>query len=145
LSSSTRFRKERERKEGFKIEKGFVLNRQRAWQKFLAEILTQAGARRNLRDECVYIWKKGEDSLIIGTHVDDLFSLFNEKGKVIRDRVMKALKEKMQIDDKGEINYALDVFNGISKTAHLKSHKEVTLNHKRIRNERSEWKRSADT
>ena len=46
--------------------------------------------------------------VLIGTHVDDIFPLFNEKGRKIRDRILNGLKSKMEIDDKGEISFALD-------------------------------------
>lgn len=79
-----------------------------AWQKFLSRILVGAGGRRNLKDECVYIFREGKGICIIGTHVDDLFVLCNTEGKQIKDRVLRALREKMEVDDKGEIKYALD-------------------------------------
>ena len=79
-----------------------------AWQTFLADILVQEGGRRNLKDECIYIFHEGDGVCIIGTHVDDLFPLCNIHGEKIRDRIFKKLEEKMEIDDKGEIKYALD-------------------------------------
>ena len=79
-----------------------------AWQNYLSGIFEGEGGKRNLKDECVYTFKEGEGVCIIGTHVDDLFPLYNEEGKKIRDRVFRKLEEKMEIDNKGEIKYALD-------------------------------------
>ena len=79
-----------------------------AWQKFLSDILLSEGERKNLKDECVYIFNKEKAICIISTHVDDLFVLCNSEGKHIRDRIFKRLQTQMQIDNKGEISYALD-------------------------------------
>ena len=79
-----------------------------AWQKFLSEILVREGGKRNLKDECVYMFHEGEGTCMIGTHVDDLFPLYNIHGEKIRNRIFTKLAEKMEIDNKGEIKYALD-------------------------------------
>jgi hypothetical protein len=79
-----------------------------AWQKFLCQILLSVGGKRHPKDECVYIFKEGFGFLFLGTHVDDLFPLFNEEGKVIRDRIFNALKRNMELDNKGTISFALD-------------------------------------
>jgi len=47
--------------------------------------------------------------LLIGTHVDDIFPLCNPEGEKIRTRVLLALKSKVEVEDKGEIKYALDM------------------------------------
>ena len=57
----------------------------------------------------MYIFREGNAFLIIGTHVDDIFSLFNSKGRALRDKVMAALRSKMEIEDKGELSFALDI------------------------------------
>ena len=79
-----------------------------AWQTFLSKILVGEGGRRNLKDECVYIFNEGNAICIVGTHVDDLFPLCNTEGEKIRDRIFKKLQSKMEIDNRGEITYALD-------------------------------------
>src|SRR6185437_15115084 len=93
-----------------KLNKALYGTRQAAyaWQTFLADILTKMGGRRNLKDECVYIFREGDAWCIIGTHVDDLFPLCNSQGEKIRERILACLKDKMEIDNKGEIKYALD-------------------------------------
>ena len=62
----------------------------------------------HLNDNCVFIWREGGAWLIIGTHVDDIFPLFNPQGKTLRNRVLAALREKMEVDDKGTVSFALD-------------------------------------
>ena len=79
-----------------------------AWQKYLTQQLLEEGGRRNLKDECIFIFREGEGICIIGTHVDDIFPLYNKEGRKIRDRVFKKLEEKMEVENKGEIKYALD-------------------------------------
>jgi hypothetical protein len=79
-----------------------------AWQTFLRSILVGEGGRQNLKDECVYIFREGEAVCIIGTHVDDLFVLCNSEGEKIRERILSTLRQKMEVDDRGEIKYALD-------------------------------------
>ena len=58
-----------------------------AWQVYLSSILVGEGGRKNLKDECIYIFREGEGVCIIGTHVDDIFPLYNREGKKITDRV----------------------------------------------------------
>lgn len=45
---------------------------------------------------------------IIGTHVDDLLVLYNTQGKSTRERIFSVLSSRMEVDNKGEIKYALD-------------------------------------
>ena len=79
-----------------------------AWQKYLSGILVSLGGRRNLKDECIYVFQEGQGLCIIGTHVDDLFPLCNKAGIVIREKIMKELRSRVEMEDKGEITYALD-------------------------------------
>jgi hypothetical protein len=80
-----------------------------AWQNFLTDILKSAGGARHLKDECVYIFKnKTGGILFLATHVDDLFPLFNEEGRKIRDEILSKLRQKMEIDNKGTLSFALD-------------------------------------
>ena len=59
-----------------------------------------------MKDECVYIFRENEGICIIGTHVDDIFPLYNTQGEKIRDRIFKRLQSHVEIDNKGEISYA---------------------------------------
>ena len=87
----------------FKLSKALYGTKQaaHAWQKFLSGILVSEGGRRNLKDECIYIFSEGSAICIIGTHVDDLFPLCNKEGEKIRERIFARLQEKMEIDNKG--------------------------------------------
>jgi hypothetical protein len=80
-----------------------------AWQNFLSSILKSCGGKRHLKDECVYIFR-GERGgfVLLSTHVDDLFPLYNKEGEKIRDKILQRLKEKMEIDNKGTLSFALD-------------------------------------
>ena len=71
-----------------------------AWQKYLTQKLLEEGGRRNLKDECIFVFREGEGICIIGTHVDDIFPVYNTEGKKIRDRVFKKLEENMEVDNK---------------------------------------------
>ena len=57
----------------------------------------------------MYMWHEGGSFLFIGTHVDDLFVLYNQDGRKIRDRVLEKIKETMEVAEKGEISFALDM------------------------------------
>ena len=37
------------------------------------------------------------------------FFLFNSNGKALRDKVLRVLRSKMEIEDKGELSFALDI------------------------------------
>ena len=103
---------ERENTQGkvLKLKKALYGTKQaaHAWQKYLSGILVKMGGRSNLKDECVYVFREGEGVCIIGTHVDDLFPLCNKTGVVIREKILKELRSHVEIDDRGEIEYALD-------------------------------------
>jgi len=66
-------------------------------------------------NECGGVW----------THVE--FVLSDRKGEKIRDRVLKKLQEGMEIDNRGEISYALDMCietdseRGISQQQYIKN------------------------
>ena len=57
----------------------------------------------------VFIYLDGDAILFIGTHVDDIFRLYNPAGKTLRDKVLKALRDEMEVEDKGELSFALDM------------------------------------
>src|SRR5204862_3125424 len=80
-----------------------------AWQKHISALFLSLGARKNKKDKCVYMWHEGGSFLFIGTHVDDLFVLYNQDGRKIRDRVLEKIKETMEVAEKGEISFALDM------------------------------------
>jgi hypothetical protein len=54
------------------------------------------------------MFREGDSILLIGTHVDDLFLFFNTGGKIIKEKVFEHLSKKMEVDNKGKLNFALD-------------------------------------
>jgi hypothetical protein len=70
--------------------------------------LTDAGGKRHPKDECVYVFRDDLGGwLYVSTHVDDIFSLYNDKGRSLRDKVYKYLSEKVTVDDRGILSWAL--------------------------------------
>ena len=65
--------------------------------------------QKEKKDECVFMWKEGEAFLCISTYVDDLFVLYNGGGRAMRDKVNETLKQTMEVTEKGEIEFALDM------------------------------------
>ena len=45
--------------------------------------------------------------MYLSTHVDDLFPLFNELGKKLRDKVLDHLKQHVTVDTRGNLSWAL--------------------------------------
>ena len=56
----------------------------------------------------MFVFRHGDAFMYLCTYVDDLFPLFNRPGKIFRDQVLAALKQKMTIDNKGKISWAFD-------------------------------------
>jgi hypothetical protein len=46
--------------------------------------------------------------VVVGTHVDDIFPLFNPEGRSLRDKIFSTLQAKMQLEDRGSLSFALD-------------------------------------
>ena len=78
-----------------------------AWQKHLRTILSEVGARTIAADPACYMLREGKGWIIIPTHVDDIFPLFNREGRKLRDKVWEHLAQRLQIVDLGQIEWAL--------------------------------------
>lgn len=78
-----------------------------AWQRFLRKILTGLGGKQHPKDECVHVYREGEAWTYVCTHVDDIFTLCNDKGRNIRTKIYNAIGKEVIIEDKGEIGWAL--------------------------------------
>ena len=67
----------------------------------------QEGEVQHLKDKCVYMSETEKEHIV---HVypccDPVFPL-NPKGKRIRDKILAALLQQVEIDNKGIINWAL--------------------------------------
>jgi len=53
--------------------------------------------------------RQADAFLLIGTHVDDLFVLFNQAGKVLKDQLWQTLNKHLTIKDLGEANWTLQM------------------------------------
>ena len=45
----------------------------------------------------------------MGTHVDDLFPLYNVKGRILRDKMFEVLEKRVKVKNEGEIKWALKI------------------------------------
>ena len=81
----------------------------RAWQQHLAKLLTQKGCKPIVVDPATYVRREGEAFLMIGTHVDDLFVLFNQKGEKLKDQVWQFLNTELTIKSMGDAVWTSDV------------------------------------
>ena len=72
-------------------------------------------------DPATYVKRVGSGFVIIGTHVDDLFVVFNPAGKSIKEQLWKHLSSKLSIKSLGEASWTLqmliqrDAVNGVLK------------------------------
>jgi len=91
-----------------------------AWQQYLFSIFRECGGKRSLKDECVYMWREGDAVMFVCTHVDDIFPLFNPEGRMLRDKIINTLTQRMEIENRGEISFALDrVFSNSHSSKNL--------------------------
>ena len=82
----------------------------RAWQKFLKSILSVGGFVQLLKDEGVFIAHTSDGGwCALGTHVDDLFPLYNQKGRCLRDKVFESLEKQVVVKNEGDIKWALKI------------------------------------
>ena len=78
-----------------------------AWQKHLRTILAEVGARPIAADPACYMLREGKGWVIVPTHVDDIFPLFNQEGRRLRNKIWEHLSLRLQIVDQGPIEWAL--------------------------------------
>lgn len=103
-----------------------------AWKKFLSGILFDCGFTPLMKDEAVFMGH-GDDGgwCFIGTHVDDLFPLFNVAGRTLRDRVFAIVSSRVVVSNGGEVHWALktliqrDRANGILKISQAQFTREI--------------------
>ena len=82
----------------------------RAWQKLIKPILFEAGFTQLLKDEGAFVAHTASGGwCVIGTHVDDLFPLYNKEGRALRDRVFKALEKRVKVKNEGPVKWALKI------------------------------------
>jgi Reverse transcriptase (RNA-dependent DNA polymerase) len=66
-------------------------------------------------DRCVYVWRRGEDSVIVSLYVDDLF-LFTKSTSLLV-RLKQRLQREFEMTDLGEVKEALGVEISRNRTA----------------------------
>ena len=81
----------------------------RAWQQHLAKQLMRKGCNPLVVDPATYVRREGDAFLMIGTHVDDLFVLFNTKGERLKDEVWQYLNEVLTIKSMGDAVWTLQM------------------------------------
>ena len=82
----------------------------RAWQKLLKSILLEAGFSQLLKDEGAFVAHTEDGGwCVVGTHVDDLFPLYNVKGRILRDKMFEVLEKRVKVKNEGEIKWALKI------------------------------------
>ncbi len=101
-----------EKKEGeiLKLRKALYGTKQaaHAWQKFLKKNLLGLGANIHPKDDCVFIFRDERGGwMFLSTHVDDLFPLYNESGKHLRDKMYVTLGKVVEVEDRGLLSWAL--------------------------------------
>ena len=78
------------------------------FQQFLKRMLAEVGATPLVYDDSIYQVRNSKGGwVLIGTHVDDLFALANEEGKIIRQQIFDKMSEEVTITNDGEISWAL--------------------------------------
>ena len=79
-----------------------------AWQQFLKKLLAECGGVPLTYDDAVYkIVSPDGGWVLVGTHVDDLFVLCNEKGRALRHKLYETLSKAVIVTNDGEIKWAL--------------------------------------
>ncbi len=79
----------------------------RNWQILLTEIFKEVGFFSLMADPCIYFLKKENGWCMCSTHVDDIFSLFNPSGKILRDSLFEKILSYMEVENLGPVSWAL--------------------------------------
>lgn len=93
-----------------KLDKAIYGLRQagRAWMLHFQRLLTGTKFAPLMKDEAVFIAHTPEGGwCIVGTHVDDIFPVFNDEGRELRHRLLSHLQKHVTIKNEGDISWAL--------------------------------------
>ncbi len=74
------------------------------WGDFLSDLLVKSNFISLHADPCVYVCKKADAWCM---HVDDIFVLHNQKGKLLRDNLFEKISSKVEIENLGAVSWAL--------------------------------------
>jgi hypothetical protein len=77
------------------------------WGDLLRDLFRESRFSSFFSDPCVHFLKVGDAWCLCSTHVDDIFILFNKKGKNIRDALFKKLSARVEVENLGPISWAL--------------------------------------
>jgi hypothetical protein len=77
------------------------------WQKFAASIFLELGFTTLHTDSCLYYLKQDDAWCLVATHVDDIFPLYNQAGRVYRDSLFKLFEKYVEIGNLGPVSWAL--------------------------------------
>jgi hypothetical protein len=94
-----------------------------AWQDHLNVYFKKAGFRPYHKDQSVYYcWTEDRQGFcIVGTHVDDMLPVYNEKGRGLRDHLWETLTKGMVLTNDGNVDWMLktrvqhDAEQGVTK------------------------------
>jgi hypothetical protein len=79
----------------------------RVWNQTLHNTLEALGCRQNQTDNCLYVWKHGNNVCYILIHVDDLLVAGNNKESTIR--LMEAVGKKFELTNLGGASHFLGI------------------------------------
>ena len=109
----------------WKLQKALYGTKQAAyeWQQMLTKILMDLGCVPIRGDAATFILEDKDTGgwVIMPTHVDDLLPLYNEPGRVLRDKIFEGISKHVKISNSGSIHWALqtlierDKENGVLK------------------------------
>src|SRR4051812_3585999 len=71
----------------------------RNWQLLLKNYFIQNGFFALHADPCVYFLKAGDAWCMVSTHVDDIFVLYNQAGKYLRDKLFQNILLTIPIEN----------------------------------------------
>ena len=80
-----------------------------AWQQHLKGLLGHAKFFPLLVDPATYLRRQSSAFAVVGTHVDDLFIVFNRAGAKLKQELWEYLNEKLAIKDLGAATWTLQM------------------------------------
>ena len=78
----------------------------RNWQNLLVQMFNEEFFPL-MADPCVFFLKEADGWCMCSTHVDDIFCLFNQPGKTLRDRLFAKIQTYVQMENLGPVSWAL--------------------------------------
>jgi histone deacetylase 1/2 len=79
----------------------------RMWQRYLRELMAVMDAKPLDTDPATFFLSDGVGWMLMPTHVDDCFPVYNPAGKALRDRIFDHISSLVEVTCSGEIRSAL--------------------------------------